>query len=313
VIDITVIGGGATARICTDILSEAGFRVRHGLDFDNEDRSPIILDESAAAPGIARQAVDAGRHLLIATPASFSTERLAALFAARRRAQALFLWSSRRHHPGYRFVAGLVESDATWRPRYVRHQMLTQEPPSPGLSSWTLLESVAVVLGVTNEEPESVAASGTLNPVRNAPDLVSASIAMPSTSVFVQVALGETVERRETLIAADGRKAHIDEMDEQVPVRVTSDGNRAEDAGPPRWLSCSPPTSEQLARRQCISFLDATLHPELAQEEAALWVRALATAEAAQQSMYRGGIEVPVERGETEAKFRVLAPRAETA
>jgi hypothetical protein len=313
VIDITVIGGGATARICSDILSEAGFRVRHALELDYEDRSPIILAESPSAPGIARTAVDNGRHVLVAAPASFTIDRLAGLFASRRRAQALFLWTRRRHHPGYRFVAGLVESDPTWQPRYIRHETLTTEAPGPGVSSWTLLESTAVVLGLTAEEPESVVASGTLNPVRNAPEFVSASITLPSSRVFLQVGLGETMERHETLVAGDGRKAHIDERDERVPVRVTSDGNRAEDAGPARWLSCDAPTPQQLARRQCIAFLDATLHPELAQEEAALWVRALATLDAVQQSIYRGGVEVPVELGESEARFRVLPPSVESA
>lgn len=306
-IDITIIGAGTVARACSDLLSAAGFGLRRTFEFDNDDRSPIILGEIPAALNIARQAVEAGRHLMVANPSLFSPERLALLYETRRKAQALYLWSGRRYHPSYRFVGGLIESDPIWQPRYIRQETLLADPPGVGLANWTLVEATALVIGLTGSVPRGASASAAANPLRNANELMSVTVNFPYTLAFVQVGLGEAVERRETLIAATGRKAFVDELNPSVPVRLITDDLRNEAANSTRWLSTAAPTTEEMARQQCLAFLDSTLHPVQTQDEAALWTQAFAVVDAARLSLAKGGVETPVEHLESEApRFRIL-------
>ena len=143
--DLTLIGGGPIARACSDILSRAGFQLRHAFDLDSHERCPVILGDIPGAFDTARQAVDSGRPVLITNPAALPVERLPLLLESRRRNQAVFIWSSRRYHPGYHFVRGLIEADATWRPRFLRHESLYTEPATTGLLRWYALESAALI------------------------------------------------------------------------------------------------------------------------------------------------------------------------
>ncbi|MGE3984598.1 MAG: hypothetical protein AB7G38_10525 [Dehalococcoidia bacterium] len=306
-IDITIIGGGSAARACTDLLTAAGFGLRRTFAFDDEDRSPIILGELPAALNVARQAVEAGRHLMIANPSQLSPERLGLLFEGRRRAQALFLWSTRRFHPSYRFVSSLIESDATWQPRHLRHETLIAEPPSVSLANWSLIETAALVTGLAGNVPRSVTASGAANPMRNANELMNLTIEFPNLRAFILLGLGEAVERRETLIAGQRRRLFIDELNQSVPVRLISDDADGESTPTARWLSTSAPSADELARQQCLAFLDSTLHPSQTQDEANLWTQAFAITVAARQSLLNNGAAAPVEQRESEApKFRIL-------
>ena len=129
--DVSIIGGGDAARSCDDLLSRAGFEIRRTLDPEDGDLCPVILGDTPAAFAAARQLLGAERHLLLASPTSFSASQLSALLASRHARQALFVWSERRFHPGYHLVRGLIEADpATWQPRYVHHTSLLLEPPS---------------------------------------------------------------------------------------------------------------------------------------------------------------------------------------
>jgi hypothetical protein len=305
-IDVTIIGGGSAARTCSDLLSAAGFGLRRTFEFDDDDRSPIILGEIPAALNIARQAVESGRHLLIANPAQFSPERLGLMYEGRRRAQALFLWSTRRFHPSYRFVTSLIESDSTWQPRHLRHETLLLEAPAVGLANWALAETSALVVGLAGDVPVSVAANGVENPMRNANELMNLTIEFPDLRAFMQVGLGEAMDRRETLIAGQKRKIYIDELNASVPVRLISEEG-ATDAPAARWLSTNAPTPEEMARQQVLAFLDSTLHPEQTQDEATLWTQAFAVIVAARQSLLSDGAAVDVEQRESEApRFRVV-------
>ena len=110
--DVTIIGGGAAANSCYDVLSRNGLRVTRAFELDPDDVSPLILGESHGAYQAARQAAEAGRHILIASPHALSPERLSLLLENRHPTQALFVWSERRYHPGYRLLSGLTEADA---------------------------------------------------------------------------------------------------------------------------------------------------------------------------------------------------------
>jgi hypothetical protein len=305
-VDITIIGGGGAARACTDLLTAAGFDLRRTFAFDNEDRSPIILGEVPAALNIARQAVESGRHLLIANPHQYSPERLGLLYEGRRSAQALFLWSARRYHPSYRFVSSLIQSDPTWQPHHLRHESLTTEPASTGLASWSLIEAASLVTGLTSEAPVSVAASAAMNPLRNANELLNLAVEFPGVQAFILVGLAEAIERRETLIAGQRRRIFIDELSPTVPLRLISDDAGGEQPAA-RQLSTSIPGAEEAARQQCLAFLDSTLHPAQTQDEAKLWTRAFAIGVASRQSLLNNGAATEVVLRESEApRFRVI-------
>ena len=308
-VDVTIIGSGSAAMNCADVLGRAGFRISHAFEVEAGDRSPIILGEAPSAFSLARQAVDAGRHLLIANPGSLSPERLSLLLDSRKRAQALFVWSERRYHPGYRFVSGLMEADAIWRPRYLRQETFSQEQTTNALSRRLMLESLSLLLSLVDSQPSTINAISTHNPTRNAPDLVSMTVSFPETEAYLQVALGEAIERRETLLAAADRKAYVDELNATMPVRLVEDDRAYQRATPARWLSTPSATPDELARQQCLAFFDATLKQSLAIEEADLWQKALASLMAAEKSLANGN-PVPVTETEAGPRFRLILGRS---
>ena len=66
--DVTIIGSGNAARACADVLVQAGFRLHHAFDAEDSDRSPVVLGEVQGMFSMARQVVESGRHLLLASP-----------------------------------------------------------------------------------------------------------------------------------------------------------------------------------------------------------------------------------------------------
>jgi hypothetical protein len=292
--DVTIIGGGPAANSCYDVLTRAGLSVTRSFELEPGDRSPLILGEAHGAYLIARQAAEVGRHLLVATPQVLTPERLSLLLENRGRAQALFVWSERRYHPGYRLLAGLTEADATWRPRFLRGETLSLEPSSTGLFRLRALEAVGLAVSIAAAEPVEVAARASASMQRNSFDLLNLEVTFPELRAFLQIGLGEAVERRETLLAATSRKAYIDELNQTTPVRLVDDQPGYEPRANARWLACPAPSAGELARQQCIAFLNATLKPKLAEEEATIWRRSLYVLAAMERSLDRHGIAVPV-------------------
>ncbi len=256
--DVTIIGNGTAARTSGEVLTKAGFSLHRSFEFEDADRSPVILGEVPSSLRIAREVVESGRHLLIANPMAIAPDWLGRLFEQRHKAQSIFLWSERRYHPSYHFASTLMKTDATWRPRYLRHETLLREQPSPGLVRWSLFEALSLISSIAGSKPLAVSAAGVHNPRRNATDHFSLSLTFRDLAAFIEVGLGEAVERRETLVAADNRKACIDELNTSVPLRLISDDLRSDPLGAARWLSCGTSTPEEMARQQCLAFLDAT-------------------------------------------------------
>jgi hypothetical protein len=227
----------------------------------------------------------------------------------RRQAQALFVWSDRRHHPGYRFVAGLMESDSTWRPRYLRQEVLSTDQPAGVLFRWRTLEAIALLGSITAAEPRTVNASAVVNRKRNTPDLANLSIAYRDVEAHLTIGLGEAVERRETLMASDTRKAYVDELNSSMPIRIVDD--EPVNTSSARWLSCTAPSSEELARQQCIAFLDSTIHASKTVEEASIWRSSLAALAAMEQSLTATN-PVDVVIRQEDSKVRVIGGLATT-
>ena len=310
--DIVVAGSGMAARLSSEVLAAAGFRVG-SEDSGANDRCPLILGQSAEAFGTAWQAVESGRHVLLAQPAALSPNQLATILAARGPRQALFVWGERRFHPAYRLLAGLIQAgDATWQPRYVRSTTFSAERPSTVLMRWRTIESLALVLDLLGASPASVSASAALNVGCGAPDFYSLSLDLTTTTAFLNVALGEGAERRETVLAAPGRKAYIDEMNQTVPIRLIDDDPPTDPGGAARWVSCPSPSPAELARQQCLAFLEAAERPALAAAETDTWLRTLAAWRAAEASLGAGSVRVDV-REPAASGLRVITGGAQGA
>jgi hypothetical protein len=123
---------------------------------------------------------------------------------------------------------------------------------------------------------------------------MAARIAFEYLEAFIQVGTGEAIERRETLIAADNRKAYVDELNDNLPVRLVDDGHIRRSRSQTRWLSCTSLGPEEMARQQCRAFIDACSNASLAESEARLWLRSLAVLQAMERSLQVAGAAVPV-------------------
>ena len=302
--DVTILGGGDEARVCSDVLARAGFAVQHAFELDPQDPSPVIIGEVSGALHVTREAVEQGRHVLMAATHFLTPERLASLFDIRRRSQALFVWNARRYHPGFRLVSGLMETDAGWQPRYLRHESLSMDAPSAASVRWSCLEAIALVSALANDEPQIATASALINSKRNSPDLVTMKVAYRNVESLVVVGLGEGIERHETLIAAPTRKVLVDGLSHSAPVRVIDDEALYEPVA--RWLSCPTASPHELARQQCIAFLEAAAQPSLAKQEAAMWLRSLATLDAVERSLASEGAGMLVRAEMPQPALRVL-------
>jgi hypothetical protein len=283
---VTIIGEGAPAAAAVAALESAGFAVHRAAELDAGGDEPVVLGEAPNAFVVAREAIASGRHLLLASPQSLPVERLSPILEGRQPAQAAFIWSDRRHHPGYKFVQTSIEADIAWRPRFVRIESRATEPASNGLLRWRCLESLALIEALTTSVAVSVTAQAVANPRGGAPDLLRATVVYGDLEAHIEVGSGEAVERRESLFAGDGRKAFVDELDENVPLRVIHGDGPARHQS--RCVSCSVATLDELARRQCLGFIEATRNASLADQEAALWQRALAALRAVEASLASG-------------------------
>lgn len=311
--DVVVVGKGFAARSAAEVLSRAGFSLHHSLDLESSGRSPVILGDLTGGLGIAREAIESGRHLLITNPVNLPIERLQMLLDSRRRAQALFVWSERRHHPGYKFISGLIEADGTWVPRFLRMDYLSSEQATSNLLRWRVVESMVLAQSVAAAAPLNVSAHAVANPLRTATDQLQINVELDDYEAFLQVGLGEAIERRETLLAAGDRKAFVDEMNQSVPVRLVDAEPGRLESSPARWVSCPAPAPDELARQQCLGFLEATLDSGLAQREASRWVRALSVLKAMERSLLENGRSIEVARQAEEPRFRLLQGRGAAA
>jgi hypothetical protein len=153
--DLTVIGGGPVAHECGGVLRESGFQLGYALAPDDRDRSPVVLGDLPNVFALARDLLQAGRSILITNPAALTTHQL----ASRNPRQALFLGSSRRCHPAYRFLNSLMQSDTgSWRPRFLQQTVFDSESTSPLLIRWLAIESIALAIQLTKMEPEQISA-----------------------------------------------------------------------------------------------------------------------------------------------------------
>jgi hypothetical protein len=302
--DVTILGTGDEARVCGEVLAHASFKVHHAFELDPNDHNPVIVGEVSGALHVTRDAIEAGRPVLIAGTHFLTPDRLGSLFDIRRRNQALFVWNARRYHPGFRLVTGLMESDPNWRPRHLRHEWLSMDAPSTAAVRWNALEAISLVTALAEDQPQVVMANALLNTKRNCPDLLTMKVAYREVESLILVGLGEGIERHETLIAAPTRKVLVDGLSYDAPVRVIDDEALYEPVT--RWLSCPTASPHELARQQCVAFLEAAAHPALAKQEAVIWLQSLATLDAVDRSLAANGAGMLIRDEAPQPRVRVL-------
>lgn len=291
--DLTIIGNGNTTRDCAEVLVQAGFHLHHAFDLEEAVETPVIFGEVMGLAGLVDKALKQGRHVLIASPRSLPAARFASLLAERKPDRALFVWNDRRFHPAHRVLQGLVQADVTWRPRFLRLETMSLLPALQTLTDWQLLESLSLIEDLTGAEPLSVAASMVYNPLRNAPDFVCLNLSLKALTAHISLSMNEPVERRDLTLVADDRRAYVDELNQAVPLRLVETERSA--AGHARWVSCSQPSSAELARQQCVAFLEAISDAGKANTDAVIWQRSLAMLETIDDSLQAGGIPVKVQ------------------
>jgi len=290
-VDIVLAGQGQPLSDCEQLLTRAGFDA--GRDLAADDRCPVILGDVAHPFSQALQLIEAGRHLLVANPVAMSPSQLASLLAARKPRQAVFVWNERRHHPAYRLLANLIRSDETgWRPRYIRQTVVSAERPTAALLRWRAYEAIALVIELVGREPQQVSATGATSTWRGCLDMIAISMEFAGAQAFLHVGLGEGLEARETALAAHDRRAYVNELNSTTPVRLSDDGEDA--AGGSRTVSCPSPSASELARRQCLAYLDAIANPARCQAEADLWLSTIGAWQATEASIAAAGTPAAV-------------------
>ena len=123
--------------------------------------------------------------------------------------------------------------------------------------------------GTNRRRPVAVAASAVTNPRGGAPDLLRSSVTYSDSEAHLEVGFCEAVERRESLIAGADRKAFVNELDESIPLRLIRWGRAC--AASTALHRRPTATPDELARRQCLAFLEATRDHALAMKEGLLW------------------------------------------
>jgi hypothetical protein len=178
------------------------------------------------------------------------------------------------------------------------------DAPSTAAVRWNALEAISLVTALAEDQPQVVMANALLNTKRNCPDLLTMKVAYREVESLILVGLGEGIERHETLIAAPTRKVLVDGLSYDAPVRVIDDEALYEPVT--RWLSCPTASPHELARQQCVAFLEAAAHPALAKQEAVIWLQSLATLDAVDRSLAANGAGMLIRDEAPQPRVRVL-------
>jgi hypothetical protein len=298
---IIVLGEGEVVRLCREVLFRARIEVRSDLP-QTRRAEPVILGEAPHLFSTALELLAAGHDLLLAAPAALSPNQLETLVATRGPRQALFAWSPGRYHAGHRLVAGLVEADEHgWQPRHIRLFTTTTEKATVAGMRWQTLEALALLQAYVTVGPLNVIATGSANLERGALDLLTVVVRYEGFEAYVQVALGEATGRRDLILAAAERRAYVDELNQATPVRLVD-----EERGAGRWVSVAAPSAFELARSQCLAFLEAAEDPALSSREASAWRQSLAAWQAIETSLANNGAPASLPEGGSSG-LRVLA------
>jgi hypothetical protein len=276
--DVTVLGGGAIARACGDVLTQAGLHIHRTFELESNDRGPLIVGEVPGSLRLARQAVGQGRHVLVAFSGGSRRRCLEPLLSARVQGQALCFWSERRYLSPYLELARLQSEDARWRPQYLRQQTLTTAPPGSDEGEACLSEGLALLITLAGSEAaDCLWAERVRRSLQHGPDAVSVGLAFRGVTAHLEVGTGELFERRETLLVSAAGKAFVDELALARPLRLADleAGPMLGDIPPLRGLRCGAGRRDDTVLTQCRAFLDLTTAACAAEREARLWSHVL--------------------------------------
>ena len=224
--DVTIIGGGAAAASCSDVLTRAGFNVSTHLRARARRPQPRHPRRGQRRLPIARQAVERGRHLLHRQPRS-SSRPSGSRLPAGRPASVLRPSSS---GASAATTPATASSAASWKPTppgaraTCASETLSLEAPTTAIFRWRTLDAV----GLASASPAYASRSSS----PPAPRQHQAQLARPAHPgdhlPRPATPSSRSVSAKPWSVARPcspppTRKAFVDELNQTTPVRLVDD------------------------------------------------------------------------------------------
>jgi predicted dehydrogenase len=247
-----------------------------------------------------KQAVLSGRHAFVAVPQALASKQLLALHeAAQRRNRVVMLDTLVLGDEHYALVRKMTSgAKALWRPRYVR--MLR----SGGAGRQTLDEvaagEIAAALELVGALPGTVSAyAPRIDDETGAPDVAFVTLAFDGGLVArVDVSLLEPAQRRETVVACEGRTFVLDALEARTPLQIQASARHRGPESDARWgeTVSEYPVDGGSDRHASVveAFVAAVRGCDVVAGNALALARAALTWETARDSIARGGEPLPL-------------------
>jgi len=282
----------------------------------NDIDALVVTHAPGDAAALIANALDAGKHVLVAAPPLFTARQARALhrLAIERDRMLLFACGGigdARLAFVRRMVAGV---NALWRPRYLRLLDTGGERPLHEAAC----DDIAIVLSLMGARPATVSAvAPRVDDENGGPDTLMLALAYAAGPVArIDISGLEATPRREVVLACETRTVVVDALDERTPLQVLAVSRRA---GPGGWRETVREYDGALSgsRTQALAelFVDAISRGNEGISNARLVIDAAEVWEAARSSAASGGqpIALDAEALDRRSAFHVIAGRATMA
>jgi predicted dehydrogenase len=288
-----------------DVLAEraAGLATaRTTTEFDDLLSDPELEAVVLATPvpthhDLARRALEAGKHVFVEKPMTFSAAEARDLReVVQRTGRTLMVGHLLRYHPGVVKLRELIDAGELGDVRYVygnRVNLGTIRPDENAL--WSLgVHDVSVVLHLLGEEPDEVSARGECYVRPNVQDVVFGYIHFPAGQIgHLHLSWLDPDKLRRMTVVGTRRMAVFDDMEPDRKVTVHDKGEirmpegaistHTGDVWSPRIDMTEP------LRLECEHFLECVRTGEEPRTGVEEGVRVVEVLEAMQRSLERGG------------------------
>jgi predicted dehydrogenase len=318
-VEIGLVGEGPLAAAYSSALTHCCGAAPPCGDADALLQEPsldaVVVADEANGFSLARGALLAGKHVLVAGGGLPSSRHVRALqVIAQSRSLLLLFGEERLLSPPVGFLRRmLADRDGLWQPLYLRGLSVSQAERHrvAGIAALAV-ENLALCLHILDRPVTLVSAVAHCPagpPLAASIDVTFAG----GIAVGLQVSVAEAWDVRQLVVALVDRTVFFDEQDARTPLRFIS---RASGRGSCRLqgvaggADAGRPQSNDPVRQQCQRFVEAVARGDVSGGNAAFWARVAALWEAAERSMAEGGMPAAVESeidGDDEA--RRLAPR----
>ena len=283
------------AATCPDSYAETiSCRAQLQASLDEPGVAAAVVAPSAHDPfSHAREALLAGIPVLFAAPFHLSPWQASVLEElSRHKGLILRFVEPFQYQTGYSFLQRLLEGrEPFWRPLYVR-SLSSMSPQAPGRIDELATEELALYDSLLEAKPLRVTAVAVHRD--ETAQVCAASFTVEyegGPPLHCMVSLAEASGAHQFVAVAPERTVVLDQMDDQVPLRITGVDRPAQDVSFGENHGSEP---AELFAQELDRFLAAVDASENSFRNAARWTRVAATWWAARQSMSFGGsVDVP--------------------